>query len=488
MQSITPDRMKAIDTNCTHLGLKGIQLMENAGAAIARKVLSLDVHNNVLIVAGRGNNGGDAFVAARHLSYYDNIRARVILAGKASGIRTKDALENFNLLKHCGIKGLAEITDSTQSDVFQWFKEADVIVDGLLGTGIRGHVREPEATLIDAINTGNSYVVAVDTPSGLDPATGKGENTVMADTTLTFHRMKTGLENQGEFTGDVEVINIGVCRDAEDTVNRGDLEPLLKRRIDSHKGQSGRVLIIGGGRYSGAPALSAMAALRTGADIVTIASPANVSDTIASFSPNLIVRKLSSNLLHTNDIEILKDLIHAHDVVVIGMGLGNEETIHQAIHQILPLCKKVVADADALNELQLPPPENCEMILTPHPGEFARLTGKEVEKELPARAKMLHDFSRENKVITILKGKTDIISDGKYIRQNYSGNAGMSVGGTGDVLAGIVGALFCRTDAFNAACCGAFVNGEAGDVAFAKKGYGLLATDVIEHITDIMRQ
>ena len=159
---------------------------------------------------------------------------------------------------------------------------------------------------------------------GLDPDGENFEKAVHAELTITFHRMKTGLvsENAKKYTGTIKVAEIGICADAEQYVGPGDLTMLHKRRPEGHKGNAGRILVIGGGPYSGAPTLAALAALRAGADIVTAAVPASISEIVASFSPNLIVRKLSSNILCPDDLSILPDLINFHDVVVMGMGLG----------------------------------------------------------------------------------------------------------------------------------------------------------------------
>ncbi|MGM0771065.1 MAG: NAD(P)H-hydrate dehydratase [Halobacteriota archaeon] len=481
MKSVTSSRMRAIDANCEYLGIKGIQLMENAGAAIAREVKERIGNGKALFIAGRGNNGGDSFVAARHLSSDSEIEVYIALIGQASRIRTDDAKQNFDLLGHCSIEGLIEVTDASQLKDKGWIEESDIIIDALLGTGISGKLREPESTIIDLINGSGKPVIAVDVPSGFDPDGGEIDKAVKADITLTFHAMKTGLMTPfaGKYTTDVKVVNIGVCSDAEKYVGSGDLKVLRKRRSNSHKGQSGRILIIGGGPYSGAPALAAMAALRTGADIVTVAAPAGVAGIISSYSPDMIVRPLSSDILCEEDIEIIKELIGSHDVVVIGMGLGRAERTNKALSRIIPLCKKVVVDADGLYGIELPSPEGTEMIITPHAGEFRALGADGADE--------VQEFAGKNRLTVILKGREDTISNGERIAINVTGNPGMSVGGTGDVLAGITGAIFAIAPSIEAACCAAFINGAAGDLVFKEKGYGLLATDVIDRITDVMK-
>lgn len=496
MKYISSLRMKAIDINCAYLGLSSLQLMENAGAAIAQSIKERLGSGKVLFVAGRGNNGGDAFVAARHLAGTPGYLVRVILLGKASDIGTEEALHNFSLLRFSRVQTL-EIRDSSQLTTSEWFSESDLLVDAIFGTGIKGKLKEPELTAIDLINKerkNGKTVIAIDIPSGLDPDGGDFEKAVYADLTVTFHRMKFGLltEQAKEHTGTVKVAEIGVCADAEQYAGPGDLQMLQKRNPEAHKGNAGKILVIGGGPYSGAPALAALAALRAGADLVTVAVPESVARIVASYSPDLIVRKLTSNILCPEDLSILPDLINSHDVVVMGMGLGRATETLEAVRKILPFCRKVVLDADALSALSGTFFEtlagNCEIIVTPHAGEFARLRGVETPEDPETREKAVREFSEEKGVVTLLKGKIDIISDGKQTLLNRTGNPGMTVGGTGDVLAGITGSLFSRNQAFLAAACAAFINGAAGDLAFEKAGNSLLATDVLEMIPEIIKE
>ena len=181
-----------------------------------------------------------------------------------------------------------------------------------------------------------------------------------------------------------------------------------------------------------------------------------------------------------------------HDVVVMGMGLGRATETMETVRKILPFCRKAVLDADILSALSGNIFEslagNCEIIVTPHAREFARLRNMETPKSEEARIKVVREFSEEKGVVTLLKGKIDIISDGKQILLNRTGNAGMTVGGTGDVLAGLTGSLFSRNPAFLSAACAAYINGAAGDLAFEKAGNGLLATDVIENIPRIIKE
>ncbi|MDY6964945.1 MAG: NAD(P)H-hydrate dehydratase [Halobacteriota archaeon] len=480
---ITSAEMSAIDMNCAYHGLSSIQLMENAGDSIAKAVKSRFVGGKVVIFAGRGNNGGDAFVAARHLKGFE---IEILLLGSSKEIRTDESRQNFEIIKKSDFN-LKEIRDSSQLNE-DLLKDSDIIIDAIFGTGIRGSIREPESTAIDLINSSKAFVLAVDVPSGLDPDTGSvsEDKQVEADLTVTFHRMKKGLiaPSASKYAHEIEIADIGIPGKIEMLTGPGDVSLILKRRSDSHKGDNGKVLVIGGGAYSGAPALSALAALRTGSDWVTVLVPKNIYPIVSSFSPDLIVRSLCSDILTEADLPFISKQIPKHDAVVIGMGLGSEKETITATRSIIGECDKVVVDADGLYGLDLPVKKQ-RMIITPHAGEFSKITDLRVPDGREERIEFLKDFSGKNKLTVLLKGSEDIISDSLHTRINRTGNAGMTVGGTGDVLSGIVGALFAMTDnPFYAAKAGAFISGRAGDIAFEEYKNGLTATDVLEKIPE----
>lgn len=467
MRAITGEEMAAIDANMEYYGLSRLQLMENAAAGLARALRKMLPEGRVVIAAGRGNNGGDGLAAARFLADYD---LSVVLLGRASDITTPEARHNMNLLEKAGAS-VIEIRDST--DLNPGLFEADLIVDALLGTGIRGSVREPERTAIDFINQSGSRVLSVDVPSGFGT-----DIEVKADHTVTFHRPKVGL------SGSYEVVDIGIHPGLEALAGPGDVALVTRRKIKGHKGDHGRVLVIGGGPYTGAPVLTAMAALRAGADIVTLAVPEGIRDIAAGFSPNLIVRPLTSDILVSEDVSIIEEMLPGHDVVVIGMGLGAAPETVQAIESILPVCRKAVVDADALRSLH--PPYDGEIIVTPHAGEFNRISGIKVTEEIENRVDGARQYSQMTGMVTLLKGPVDVITDGDIVRLNPTGNPGMTVGGTGDVLAGVVGEFFANYPALRAATAAAFVNGAAGDLAWEQRGGGLIATDVLDKITEVI--
>ena len=537
---ITSEEMAALDENCNFFGLSSLQLMENAGAEVAKEVKKRfngeERRAKVTILAGKGNNGGDAFAAVRHLQRFN---VKILLIGRSHELRTEETKRNWRILKESGY-AIEEIADSSSlKAAAATFNASDVIIDAIFGTGIKGTIREPEATAIDLINEAkpHAFVVAVDIPSGLDPDTGEAEKAVRADLTVTFHRAKGGLlrERAAEYVGELVVADIGIPDGLERLAGPGDVRLVMKRDPSSHKGDNGRVLIVGGGPFFGAPTLAALAALRAGADWVTIAAPQSVSAIIASFSPNLIVHPLSSEIMVEKDVPVVLNLITQHDVVVLGMGLGAAEETKGATRLIIEdkASKKVVVDADGFYGLHLPiqtlrkfdqqtkplqglrgqrggaplfrksliknaahaSQEDKLVIVTPHAGEFSKMDIDEggritvpPEERMEERIDFVSDFSRLNNVVTLLKGPTDIIADGTRVKLNRTGNAGMTVGGTGDVLAGITGAFFAISpDPFKAATAAAFVNGSAGDLALEEKGYGLLATDVIENIPRVIK-
>ena len=509
VEGITSEEMAAIDENCKFFGLIPLQLMENAGAGVADEIKKRFVYKEtknkkgavkVTIIAGKGNNGGDAFAAARHLHGFD---VKTILIGRSKDLRTEESRRNWRILKDSGYD-IEEITDSSGlRTVEAIFYSSDVVLDGIFGTGISGKIREPEATAIDLINdakaNSNAFIVAVDIPSGLDSDTGRAEKAVRADLTVTFHRAKKGLFKKADYVGELVVVDIGIPEGMENLAGPGDVRQIVKRKAISHKGDNGRVLIVGGGPFFGAPTLAALASLHAGADWVTIAAPKSVSNIIASLSPNLIVQPLSSQILVEKDVPAVSNLIRKHDVVVVGMGLGAAEETKRATGLIIEdeASKKVVVDADGLYGLHLPVDiEDKLVIVTPHAGECSKMKiidGRNsikvpTEDMLEERMEFVRDFSKLNNVVTLMKGCIDIVSDGVRMKINKKGNAGMTVGGTGDVLAGVTGAFFAISDEpIKVATAATFVNAAAGDIAFEKKGYGLLATDVIDNIPEAMK-
>jgi NAD(P)H-hydrate epimerase len=470
---IGSDRMAAVDRNAEALDVPRKQLMESSGNAVAREVRDVaDTGASVAVVAGRGNNGGDAFVAARFLD--DDLT--VHLLGRPESIGSTISRENWQALQ-AGDYDTDVVTDSSTLDL----GDPDVVVDALLGTGVSGAPREPEASAIEAINQTDATVVAVDVPSGMDADTGETPGVAVdADRVVTFHDLKPGLADRD----DVTVANIGIPDAAELFVGPGDLLA-LERDPQAHKGDFGRVLVVGGGPYTGAPALSAQAALRAGADLAYLAVPDEVADSIRGYSENLIVDGLVGTRLVPAHVPELLERASDVDVVVLGPGLGDADTTLDAVADFLADFQgRAVVDADALQVV----PEvdtDATLVCTPHQGELQKMGGPSAE-DWRERADAVEEFATELGHTLLVKGAHDVVSDGETTRVNRTGNPGMTVGGTGDVLAGATAAMLSTLDPVPAASVGAYANGTAGDLVVEDHGYGLLATDVVDALPDAL--
>jgi ADP-dependent NAD(P)H-hydrate dehydratase / NAD(P)H-hydrate epimerase len=447
---VTPARMRVIDANAMALGVTELQLMESAGRALAEQVLTGNP-NHVLVLCGNGNNGGDGMVAARYLQ-------RGVDTGVCYldlGTRSRACEHNLAALRHAAVTLHPFQCREDLEALATLFGNADVIVDALLGTGSRGALKEPLATCIRMANTAKAKIVAADIPT---PG-------MRADAVCAFHRAKS----EGAI-----VVDIGIPLMAECTLGPGELTLLPARGKKAHKGAGGDVLVIGGGPYQGAPYLAGLGALRAGADIVRIASP--VFEPI----PDLIYERLEGKTIGKEHTERLIALAEKADVVVCGNGLGAES--HAVVEAVAPHCKKAVFDADALR-LPLPAAKG-ESVYTPHAGEYARITGTTLPDDTIGRARVLRKAGMKGTVI--LKGHTDIITDGTRVRFNRTGDPAMTAGGTGDVLAGVAGALLCQLPAFEAACIAAYVCGKAGESVAKEKGAGMLASDLVDTIPSVL--
>ena len=471
---IDSGRMAAVDTNAAALGVPRKQLMESSGNAVARAVRAIaDRGARVAILAGRGNNGGDGFVAARFLSDYD---VSVHLLGRAETIATDIARENWEALVEAEFD-TREVTDSRALDL----PDADVVVDALLGTGVTGAPREPEATAIRAINDADATVVAVDVPSGLDADTGEEAGVAVdADRVVTFHDEKPGL---ADLDAEVTVADIGIPEAAERFIGPGDLLA-LGREPDSSKGDNGRVLVIGGGPYTGAPALAAQASLHAGSDLTFVAAPEKVAREIQGYSPDLIVQDYAGDHLTPEQVpDLVETATNYDDTVVLGPGLGTADETLDAARQFLDeFSGRAIVDADALRAL----PEvetDATLVLTPNRKELERLGGPAADAgNLPEVADEIEALAADLGHVVLAKERFDLVTDGERTRISRTGTPGMTVGGTGDTLAGSVAGLMGLLDPFQAACVGAWANGRAAELLGDERGDGLVASELMETI------
>ncbi|MCU0851138.1 MAG: NAD(P)H-hydrate dehydratase [Candidatus Thermoplasmatota archaeon] len=480
---ISEAEMKVIDTNSEYFGVPTFQLMENAGKNIAEFIQNhfKDTTKHILLLCGTGNNGGDGFVAARYLTQYYPVT--VFLTG--TEIKTQIAQKNYQKLQTYEVK-----IYHTIQDLDYLLQENDLIIDALLGTGLAGPLKEPYATIVKKVNeTRKKTIISVDVPTGLGTPLA-----VQPDHTVTFHDKKQGMTEQN--SGTITVVDIGIPQEALTYVGPGELSIYYPRPAKkSHKGDNGVVLIIGGGPYIGAPALSGLAALRTGVDLVYIATPQRSWESVAAFSPNFIVKDLTYDMLSKEDLPVIEELLRKCTGVILGPGLGaapeTEEAIILLVKRIIEEKKPLVLDADAIKPVgeHLTLIKNSTTVVTPHVGEFKKLTGITLSQDLTERMTIVKEWAQKLGITFFLKGYIDVLSNGSDIKQNKIHNEAMTVGGTGDVLAGIIGALLSKgVKPYEAVRIAAFLNGEAGNEAFQKKSYGLLATDIIEEIPNILKK
>jgi NAD(P)H-hydrate epimerase len=508
-EKISSEEVSILDNNAEWLGIPKSHLMECAGYSFAMEIVTrygLDEKSKIVIFCGTGNNGGDGFVIARHLSSF-GMKSLVVLMGMPEKIRTQEAKLNWNIISN-------HLTHSIQIEIITNTKEItklkksilekkyNILIDGLLGTGIKGKIREPISSAINMINgikeknKVSINIISIDVPSGLDPNTGEvSDKAIKADLVVTFHRKKLGMEEQTEYIKEICVKSIGIPKEASLFIGRGDLIPTLKIRAkDTHKGQFGKVLVIGGSKnYSGAPAYTSLTSINFGIDLVKTFSPQVVGDVIRGYSPNMIVRTSPGDWLNLEALEEISKLIEWSDSIVIGPGLGLERETEELLIELLKKIKKekkpLVLDADALklvkNNLNLI--KGHPVILTPHEGELNIMTGVELPPgdKIEERGKVIFNLAKKLDVTLLVKGAYDYISNGILLKINRTGCPEMSIGGTGDVLAGLC-ACFNATEnePFKSACSAAFLNGYLGEYCKKVVGPRFTAIDLIERINE----
>ncbi len=473
------EEVSVLDRNAQYIGVPTSQLMENAGRAVADEVMKRYVlkHKRVLVLCGTGRNGGDGFVAARYLRVHSDVT--VVLLGEE-----KDLSSDLVRLNYSKIRGKVR-TLVSPTNLGEVISGSDIVIDAMLGVGIKGKLREPYASAVKKLNASRKQVVSIDVPTGLGT-----ETMVRPAMTVTFHELKEGME--GAKCGKVVVADIGIPKEAEIYVGPGELCYIPRPQPGSRKGDNGRLVVVGGGPYTGAPAFSALAAYRVGADLVRILTPSTAAEVISSYSPTFIVQPLAGQTLSPAHVEDVASALNDCDAVAIGPGLGAAPETLAAVVDILSKCQRpVVLDADAIRAVgqNRRPLKPLRGVITPHAGEFELLTGDRLPDDMEGRARAVKSWAKRLDMTILLKGRVDVISDGTHVKLNRTGNPGMTVGGTGDVLTGIVGALLARgLSPYNAARAAALINGYSGDIAFAELGYSLGPLDVIAKITDTLKK
>ncbi len=517
MKAVLASEMRELDRRTIEeVGIPGEILMDRAGFGVADVVRHLARtcgYGDALVqlFAGRGNNGGDAFVAARHLRRM-GFEVEVFFAGEASSVRG-DALKHLLQMRSEGIE-LRELPTLDDWEAFRSTPQAagDILVDGLLGTGITGPARGPVVGAIQLINTfaSRGLVVAIDVPSGLNSDTGVSEGDVVAaDVTVTMGLPKRGLVQPCalDVVGSVEVTDIGIphqlaapVQSPVELITLDDVAPTLGRRTrTSHKGSFGHVLLVGGAPgFSGAIAMAAMAAVRSGAGLVSVLVPECIASIVAGLVPEAMVHTGKANSdgsLAADAIESWGYALDRFDAVLVGPGMTPHEDTAAVVRQILASpVPRVILDADALNvvstTLGLLDGDRDGVVITPHPGEMARMlqvNSEDVQGDRFAAAlRAVEAFG----TTVVLKGAGTIVAQkGRPVCVNLSGNPGMATGGMGDVLAGLMAGLAAQAmPLFDAACAAVHIHGRAGDtVSRLTSQAGMTATDVVDELPQVFR-
>jgi ADP-dependent NAD(P)H-hydrate dehydratase / NAD(P)H-hydrate epimerase len=490
------------------IGIPSLVLMENAGRQVVAAIEAAyeeRLQGRVAALCGRGNNGGDGFVVARTL-LQRGIDVAVFVIGAIADVRG-DARINLDILGRLGVT-VVEVNDEQAWELhFSEISQCTLIVDAIFGTGLNSKLSGMLETVVADLNASGIPIVAVDLPSGMSADTphliGASIDASMT-VTLAAPKLPLVLPPAEANAGDVVIADIGIPVEVIEAVEgthielitREDARELIAPRApDSHKGDFGRVLVIAGSRgKTGAAYLAAVGALRSGAGLVTVGTPASCLPIVASLAPEFMTEPLAETKNGQISVSSLERVLQfEQDVIACGPGLGRDEGPKAFVRALLERSESpLVLDADALTVLADDPgslvgSDERDVIITPHPGEMARLVGATTEEVQANRIQVALDFATTHHLYVVLKGHRTVIAtpDGRVFI-NPTGNAGMATGGTGDVLTGMVAAFLAQLLDAAAACrLAVFLHGAAGDLAEISEGeIAMTAGDVVAHIGD----
>jgi hydroxyethylthiazole kinase-like uncharacterized protein yjeF len=513
MQAVTAEQMQHLDHKAIEIyGIPGVVLMENAGRGAAEVILKTFPgleRNSVAVVAGKGNNGGDGFVIARYL-LNAGVSVKVFLLTDPKVLRG-DAEINYQIFLRMKGEVLPVPSYKDFQNVKRHLEKCNLLIDGIFGTGLDAEVRGYYREVIDHLNTLHKPVVAIDIPSGLDANTGKPFGTaIRATLTLTFGLPKVGLliAPGTDYVGDLKIIDISLPRKLieeenvkthlleKEEIRKGLASP---RRLDSHKGDYGHLLVLAGSvGKTGAAAMACEAALRMGAGLVTLGIPKSLNAIMEVKLTEVMTEPLPETPKQTLSLRAFNAILRLCEnkkAIIIGPGIGTfKETQTLVLKLIKVLNLPIILDADGITALSTQiktfTPTKGPLILTPHPGEMGRLTGLAPKQVLEDRMGISRIFSQTHQTYLVLKGyRTLIVTPQGEIFINPTGNPGMASGGTGDVLTGMMGGLICQGFGILPSLqMAVFLHGLAGDRVSAEKGErSLVATDLIDRIPAILQ-
>jgi len=517
MEILTAGEMGVVDRRTTaEFGVPLTALMENAGAAVARFCQrEHPAARRVVAICGKGNNGGDGLVAARLLAAA-GVRVVVLLVGREDEVRGEAALALARLRAEAVGVAVRELVDKASLvDALELIAAADLIVDALVGTGFKPPLRGLGVALREAVAASKAVVVAVDLPSGWDADSMEiaAEGAFRADAVVTFTAPKLAHVFGHLTQGPVVVAEIG--SPVEEIQSAGGLSwtgaakaiAEAPRAVDANKGRFGHVAIVGGSYgMAGAAAMASMAALRAGAGLVTAVVPRSILTMVATIAPELMVRQVEESGVE-NGFSVaalrLEGLLKGATVVGIGPGLGQAVATGEFVRGLVAECRlAMVVDADALNAFagrsELLNGEGRTLVLTPHPGEMARLVGLTIAEVEADRIGLARRFATEHRLTLVLKGWRTLVAhpDGR-VAVNTSGNPAMAKGGSGDILTGMVSAMLAQFpgDVARAVEAAVYLHGLAGDCCVTGNGgaaramdeHTVLATDTLAHLSQAFR-
>jgi NAD(P)H-hydrate epimerase len=508
MRVLNSSQMREADRRTIdEIGISSLVLMENAGrqvVAAIEAVYSDLAERRVAVLCGRGNNGGDGFVVARTLVQRD-VEVSVFLIGRVGDVRG-DARINLEILGRLGLT-VVEIADSEAWELhFTEIGDCTLIIDAVFGTGLNAPLSGLMDTVVADVNGSGIPVVAIDLPSGLSADSHRPiGSSIEAGLTVTLAAPKLSLVLPPAETraGDIVIADIGIPHDVIQSLDGPRVELLTRstmrelitpRSADTHKGDYGRVLIVAGSRgKTGAAHLAATGALRSGAGLVTIATPGCCLPIVAAMAPEYMTEGLDERADGIDPEGADRVLELARDVLAIGPGLGQAPATRQFVKALVDRATMpLIVDADGLNAFgdapdRLAGREGRDVIITPHPGEMARLIGMSADEVQSSRLEIARNFAVAHHVYVVLKGhRTLIATPDEKVFINPTGNPGMATGGTGDVLTGMIAGWLAQLLDAEAACkVAVYLHGMAGDLAEADDGeVAMVAGDVAAHIGD----
>lgn len=492
----TSEMMRKIDSYCINeLKIPGIVLMENAALKVIKN-LELDRYNSFCIVCTKGNNGGDGFAVARHLHIL-NKKVNVFLLGNIDRM-SADCRTNYDILKEIGVN-VINVNSIEEINVLRGsIEKSEVTIDAIFGTGLSRNVEGIFDSVISIINEISKYVISIDVPSGFDSNTGKIlGNCVRADKTISFQLYKKGFLNydMNDLTGKIVVEDIGIPEIAINKFHNSEFivdESVIRKSIKvrdkySHKGNYGRVFIMAGSvGFTGAAYICTQGAVRSGAGLVTLCCSGEIQPILSS-------KIVEAMTLSFDEKKKIKEFIGKSDAIAIGPGMGNNEVTYELLQDVINnSIKPVVIDADAINVLKdrvsILKDKKCKVIMTPHFGEMARITGLSIDYIKENKIEVSKKFAKDYNVIVLLKGYNTVITDGDAVLINSTGNSAMASGGMGDCLTGMIASFIGQGyEPLEATYIAAFIHGYCGE-KLSENMFCVNASHILENLPFVIKK